>query len=271
VIPAPAILGLAVTLGCAPALRTPKPIGTLGGPPPGAPGRSAAALLADARAALARRPDVAQVRRAESLYVAAAQADPAGVEGLYGAIEAKVWLLDHDRSADRGALARSAVDAGQWCLRRAPASAWCDYGLAQALGMQAQEERSTALDGLKRMVELLRRAATEDPAIDRAGPERVLALVLARAPAWPLGPGDPESAVQAARKAVARAPDFAPNPLALGEALIATGASEEGRAEAERGLALARASHDPDAPEWIKNGEALVERAARPGSSSATP
>lgn len=269
-IPAPAVLGLAVALGCAPALRTPQPIGTLGGAPPGAPGRSAVDLLADARTALGRRPDVAQVRRAESLYVAAAQADPAGVEGLYGAIEAKVWLLDHDRSADRGALARSAVDAGQWCLRRAPASGWCHYGLAQALGMQAREARSTALDGLKQMVEHLRHAATDDPAIDHAGPERVLALVLARAPAWPLGPGDPESAVQAARKAVARAPDFPPNPLALGEALIATGAAEEGRAEAERGLALARASADPDAPEWIRDGKALVERAGRP-AGSATP
>lgn len=262
--PASPVLVLALALGCASALRAPKPVGTLGGPVHVAPGRSAAELLAEARAALARRPDVAEVRKAESLFVAAAQVDPAGVEGLYGAIEAKVWLIDHDRAADRGALARSAVDAGQWCLRRAPSSAWCDYGLAQALGMQAQEERSSALDGLKKMVEHLRRAAAEDPSIDSAGPERVLALVLVRAPAWPLGPGDPETALEEARKAVARAPDFPPNPLALGETLLATGATDEGRAATKRALALAERSAEPDAKEWVKNGKALLERAARP-------
>ncbi len=258
-------LSLSASVACAPALRAPRPVGALG-TPAAAAGRSAPDLIAEARASFARRPDVEQVRRAESLFLAAAEADPGGIEGLYGAIEAKVWLVDHDRAGDRAALASSAVDAGQWCLRRAPASAWCDYGLALALGIQARERHGTAVEGLKRMVEHLRRAAAADARIDDAGPDRVLALVLARAPAWPLGPGDPDGAIEAARRAVRLAPAYPPNLLALAEALLPTDAAADPRAAeardaAERGIALARArTGDPDAPEWIRDGEALLGR-----------
>ena len=69
------------------------------------------------------------------------------------------------------------------------------------------------------MTDLLRRAARADPSIDHAGPHRLLAIVLLRAPSWPLGPGNPEAALPEAQTAVRLAPDFAPNQLALGEAL----------------------------------------------------
>lgn len=258
-----AAIPLLCALACTPALRAPRPIGG-SGPPAAAAGRSAPELLAEARARFARRPDLSEVREAEALFLAAAEADPVDVAALYGAIQAKIWRIDHDhdRSVDRGALASSAVDAGQWCLRRSAASAWCDYGLALALGVQSRERRATALDGLKRMVEHLRRAAAVDPGVDDAGPDRVLALVLSRAPAWPVGPGDPETAVEAARRAERRVPEYPPNPLALAEALLATGAVAEGRAAAERGLALARAAvGDPDAADWVRDGEALISRA----------
>ena len=261
-----AAIALVCALACTPALRTPRPIGT-SGPPAATGARNAPELLAEARARFARRPDLDEVRQAEALFLAAVGADPKDVAALYGAIQAKIWRIDHDRSVDRGALASSAVDAGQWCLRSAPASAWCDYGLALALGVQARERRATAVDGLKRMVEHLRRAAAEDPGVDDAGPDRVLALVLARAPGWPVGPGDPEAAVEAARRAEQRVPEHPPNPIALAEALLATGAVAEARAAAERGLALARGSvGDPDAPEWVRDGEALLSRTreARP-------
>jgi hypothetical protein len=110
------------------------------------------------------------------------------------------------------------------------------------------------------MVAKLRRAEQADPRLDRAGPSRVLALVLAKAPGWPLGPGDPGAAVREARKAVSLFADHAPNQLALAEALLATGAEEEAHAAADRGLALARAratAGDPDAADWIHDGERL--------------
>jgi Flp pilus assembly protein TadD len=118
------------------------------------------------------------------------------------------------------------------------------------------------------MVEHLRRAAQEDPRLDDAGPDRVLALVLVRAPAWPVGPGDPAGAVEAARRAVQVSPDHAPNELALGEALLASGAVEEGREAARRAVALARAAGGPEAAGWAAEGEKLLARSAPAGGAS---
>ena len=97
-------------------------------------------------------------------------------------------------------------------MQAAPASAECDYALALALGVQARERPSTATQGLKAMVELLQKANGLDARLDHGGPARVLALVLVRAPGWPLGPGDPETGLKAARQAVEPLPRLRPQP-----------------------------------------------------------
>ncbi len=183
-------------------------------------------------------------------------------EQLYRGIQARIHRIEHEPGADRAALATAAVEDGQECVARAPGSALCHYGLALALGVQARERRATARDGLRRMVEQLRDAAGREPGLDQAGPDRVLALVLARAPAWPVGPGDPDEAVQAARRAVKLSPDYPPNPLALSEALLAAGKAGEAKDAARRGVELARSSSDPDAAGWVKQGEELLAKAA---------
>jgi hypothetical protein len=73
------------------------------------------------------------------------------------------------------------------------------------------------------MVQNLDAADAADPNYDNAGPSRVKALVLVRAPGWPIGPGDADSGVVAARRAVSLQPDYPPNVLALAEALGKTG------------------------------------------------
>lgn len=256
-----ALLASALACGCAPALRPPAPAEPA---PLARPSQSAAELLAAAGEAFARRPDRAAARRSRDLYLAAAQADPAGTAALVEAIRVAGWLVEHEADPkERLALAESAVEAGQRCLSRAPQSPACEYGLALGVGLQARERSSTALDGLKRMVELLERAASADPGQDRAGPERVLAMVLTRAPGWPLGPGDAEAAVAQARRAVALAPEYPPNHLALSEALSAAGSEDEARAAAEqaRTLALApttAAAPEPDAAEWAAEAQKLI-------------
>lgn len=168
----------------------------------------------------------------------------------------------HEPSADaRLALATKAVEAGQRCVQAAPASAECDYALALALGVQARERPSTATQGLKAMVALLQKANELDARMDHGGPARVLALVLVRAPRWPLGPGDPEAGLEAARRAVELFPDHAPNQLALSETLLAAGDQAGSLAAATRGLALARTAAldgEPDAADWVRDGEALL-------------
>ena len=132
------------------------------------------------------------------------------------------------------------------------------------LGLLARKRSPTAKEGLKLMVAAFRRAAAADPGLDLAGPHRVLALVLLRAPGWPLGPGDPEAALAEARAAAARFPDHPPNQAALAEALLANDRPEEGRAALARARELARARRaagDPDAPDWIREAERLESAA----------
>jgi tetratricopeptide (TPR) repeat protein len=252
-----ALLASAGVAACAPALRPPA------AEPPAreAPALSAPELLAAAGEAFARRPDRAAARRSRDLCLAAARADPAGTAALIEAVRVLGWLVEHEPDGkERLAFAEAAVDAGQRCLERSPQSPACAYSLALGVGLQAREKRGTALDGLRRMVELLERAAAEDPRQDRAGPSRVLAMLLVRAPGWPLGPGDAEAALARAQQAVALAPEYPPNQLALAEALSATGREGEARATAQLALERARvsAAADPDSEEWQAQAQRLI-------------
>jgi hypothetical protein len=234
-------------VACAHALHQPPPIESVAK----TPAADAAGLLAAADAAWARRPRDAEA--AEELYLEAARAG--SVHGFAGAVRAKSFRLGRERDAARkGALAQSAVEVGQLCEQAHPAAAPCDYWLAAALGLLARERHAAAKDALSHMVELLRRAAGGDERIDSGGPHRLLAIVMLRAPGWPVGPGDAEAALPEAQAAVRIAPKYAPNQLALGEALRKNG--KDGRAAYERALSLATASDDPDAPGWAEDARA---------------
>lgn len=247
-IAASGLLLLLVT-SCTSALKEPAPI---------VPAAAPAAMSADdelraAEADFSRRPDREAVARAREGFLAAARADETRVEGLLGAMRASAWLVEHEAdAARREALATEAVQLGQWCQRRASGNAECDYRLALAVGQQARERPATAVDGLKVMVGLLEKTAVAAPGLDGSGPDRVLALVLLRAPGWPAGPGDLEAALGRAQRAAGRDPDFPPNQLVLGEALRANGRPDEAREAYRRALTLAerRMAADPDAAGW---------------------
>lgn len=259
---------LVASAGCAAALKEPPPVSTLhrgAGVDPGA--APAEELLGAGRAAYGHRPDVVAVTRSADLCLAAAQADetgPTGVAGLACAIRSGTWLVEHEKDSKvRTDLAVRAVQAGQWCLRRGPDSAPCKFWLAVALGLQARERPATAEDALRRIVPLLREAGRAEPTLDEAGPARVLAILLLRAPGWPLGPGDAEEGLALARQAAALRPDYPPNQLALAEALARNGEVAAGRKAAENALALARAAAaagEPDAPDWTREAEAKLRR-----------
>lgn len=264
-VPRLARLAPVLALACAPALREPAPLPARPGATPGA---SADDLLRHADAAWARRAEPAQAEAAQRLYLDAAAADESRAEGLLGALRAAAFRIEREPRGDvRERLAAQAVQIGQWCERRAPASAECRYRLAVALGQHARERTSTARDALDRMVKLLRTAIATDPRLDRAGPHRVLALVLVKAPTWPVGPGDPEQALHEAEAAVSLFPDVAENQLALGEALAANERDADARAALERAVTLADrevAAGDPDAPRTLEAARAALRRGGRP-------
>jgi tetratricopeptide (TPR) repeat protein len=261
-------VALAATSACARALHEPPPLTAINPAtrPAAGPGAASSAaapaalagdvdgLLRDGAAAFARRPDAGAVSGSLDLYLRAARADDIRVEGLLGAAAASAWLIEHEADPSRRErLATGAVEICQWCVRRAPERIECTYRLALAIGQQARERSSTALDGLKRMMPLLEQVTARAPTLDAAGGHRVMALVLLRAPGWPTGPGDPDAALEHARKADALVPDDPQNLLALAEAMAATGQPEDARklyARAEATARAAAAAGNPDASEW---------------------
>lgn len=251
---------------CRSALREPPGLKDLSSGAPASTPEQAAELCeqAAARYALRTWDDVAH---AAELWTRAAAGEPERVEPLIEAVRARIWLSEHaEDDAVRVQQIVSAVQTAQWCPRRAPDDPRCDYWLGAALGIQARERRSTALDALPKIVELFHSAVEGDPTIEQGGPDRALALTYLRAPGWPTGPGDADLGLEHARRAVELNPDYPPNQLALGEALAAVEDPEASRAAYETGLARARAmarDQHPEADAWVEEAEQALEK---PGS-----
>lgn len=214
-------------------------------------------LLALAGCAGAQRPEppaAEAARAAGGAEDAAALADQA---------RAAVNRLEREKDGGvRSALAREAVEAGRRCEQVAPSTPGCDYALALALGVHAREHPSTAIQALPGIVKLLRAAAEREPGLDHGGPNRVLAILLVRSPGWPLGPGDVDAGVESARRAVALAPDHAPNHSALAEALRAADDDAGASAAAWRAMELAKqaaAAGEPEASRWLRDAERLLK------------
>src|ERR1700722_3287869 len=191
-----------------------------------------------------------------------AGAEPFSVAALSAAIDADAKRSDHEPDAKiRGELAADAGRDAEACLSREPRAAACLYGQAIALGLEARVLPARAGELLKTMLEPLTRAESADPNYEEAGPARVRALVLIRAPGWPLGPGDPEAGLAAARRAVSLRPLYPPNLLALAGALAKTGDGNGARDYYTRAhdaaLALPAAA---DRDEWLRESEQGLQR-----------
>lgn len=77
------------------------------------------------------------------------------------------------------------------------------------------------------------------PEVDLGGSLRLFGFILLKAPAWPAGPGDLDTALEVLTQAVARYPSHPLNHLMLAEALAEDGRSEEARASLAKGMNLA--------------------------------
>ena len=249
------VVGLALVAACTPAMHEPPPVSALA--PGRGNGRSAGQLEHEADAAWERRAETGEAAAAQGLYLDAAAADAHRVEGLIGAMRAMSYRIESEPNVAKADLARHEVEVGQWCRRRAPSNAECDYRLAIALGQQAREAPSTGMSAIGTMVDLLHVAIAGAPGLENGGPHRVLALVLLRAPSWPAGPGDSEQGLVEARAAVKLFPQEASNLLVLGEALVANGSREAARAAFRDALARASAARDAGDPD----GASLVAQA----------
>jgi tetratricopeptide (TPR) repeat protein len=164
-----------------------------------------------------------------------------------------------DRESDgkaRADLATQSSNMADACLALNDRAAACQYGKALATGMEARAHPTQALGLLTNMLNYLKAADAVDTYYDQGGPSRVRALVLIRAPGWPLGPGDTDAGLKSAQEAVSLAPNYAPNQLALGEALSKNGDANGAYASYQRALELAQAA--PSGPErdgWLHDAQ----------------
>jgi hypothetical protein len=173
---------------------------------------------------------------------------------LIAAVQADTERIDHSQDpAERTRLLATATANAQQCLAAAADNGGCHYAWAQVLGLTARERPVQAVSLLKEMLASLKQAEALDPDFDHAGPARLSAVVLLRAPGWPLGPGDADAAVIAAQRAVERDPGYPPNLITLAQAQAKSEATAKARATYEKArLAI---------PAW--NGESAEPAADR--------
>ena len=187
---------------------------------------------------------------------------PQSVDGLVAAIQSDSARSDTATDGKiRAQLADEATGYADACIAQAPQAAGCLYGRGLALGLEARAHPTSANDALKSMLQALTSADAADPNYDQAGPSRVRALVLLRAPGWPLGPGDPDSGLTAARRAVELKPQYPPNLLALGEALAKTedpAGAHDAYAKARDAAQAWPAGADKD--DWLREAELGLQK-----------
>lgn len=188
---------------------------------------------------------------------AAAPPTHASSEELAAAIAADASKSDHESDAQlRADLAASATRDADACIAQAPQEVACLFGRGIALGLEARAHPTRASATLNDMLSTLAQAESVDATYADAGPARVQALVWIRAPGWPLGPGDPERGLAAAKRAAALRPQYPPNWLALAEAQSKTGATADARASYLRAREVAGALPDTaDRADWLKQVE----------------
>jgi hypothetical protein len=184
------------------------------------------------------------------------------VEQLAAAVAADARRSDTESDSKiRDQLAADAIQSAQACLEREPQAAACLYYAGVALGLKARAHPLQANEALKSMLDKLNSAEVADPVYENAGPARVKALVLIKAPAWPLGPGDPDAGLAAARRSVALRPSYPPNVLALAEAMAKTGDSH-GASDAYRGARDLIQSLPPsqDRDDWLHQADQALSK-----------
>jgi hypothetical protein len=188
---------------------------------------------------------------------AATSVDSRSIEERAAAIKAAAQRTDHESdSKARAELASEASTNADACLSLDPGAAACQYGKAVATGLEARAHPARAVGLLGSMLQSLGNAEATDPNYDKAGPARVRALVLIRAPSWPLGPGDTDAGLVAARRAVALQPDYPPNVLALAEALSKNGDEKGARENYAHARDLAQSSSPgPERDDWLHDAD----------------
>jgi hypothetical protein len=187
---------------------------------------------------------------------------PSSVAGLAAAIQANADRSEHEQDGSKRAqLADEALSYADACMAKDPHAAGCLYGRGLALGLQARSNPTHFNALLKSMLESLQGADAADPTYDNAGPARVRAQVLLNAPGWPVGPGDADAGLAAARRAVELRPQYPPNLLTLAQAQAKNDDAKGARETYSRALEVAQGLPPGDSRDgWIRQADQGLQR-----------
>ncbi len=153
----------------------------------------------------------------------------------------------------RAQLAVEGIDAARAALRLNEKCAPAHYYLAMNLGQLARTQLLGALKLVGEMEHHFAIAASLDPLIDHAGPDRNLGTLYREAPGWPASIGSRSKARTHLKKAIDPAPGFPGNQLALLEAHLdwkEARAAEKLAHQIEQSLTLARQEFAGEEWEW---------------------
>jgi hypothetical protein len=153
----------------------------------------------------------------------------------------------------RAQLAVEGIDAARSSLRLNEECAPAHYYLAMNLGQLARTRLLGALKLVGEMEKHFALAASLDPLIDHAGPDRNLGTLYREAPGWPASVGSRSKARTHLKKAIEHAPGFPGNQLAMLEAHLdwnETRAAEKLAQQIEQSLTDARQEFAGEEWEW---------------------
>jgi hypothetical protein len=228
------ILALYLAVPGPPAPRAPRPAALL---------QDAAAAKGDPDALYAGREDLAQARRAESIWETRLRADAADFESAWKLARARYWLGKRAAEAERKRTLEAGVAAARQAAAMRPGRPEGHFWMADNMGALAESfglrqglrYRGAIRDALVRVLAI-------DPAFQHGSGDRALGRWYFKVPA--LFGGSRRKAEEHLRRSLTYNPQSTASRFFLAELLLDAGRREEGRAELERVLDA------PLDPEW---------------------
>ncbi|MDT8367780.1 MAG: tetratricopeptide repeat protein [Longimicrobiales bacterium] len=181
-----------------------------------------------------------------------------------------VWLANHLDGGEEAAYADSAILFANTAIRADSTRAAPYYWRSIASGIVARHNQlSLGRDAMHRIRADATRAIEIDPAIEHAGPHRVLGALYLRAPGPPSGLGSVARAVRELEAAIRLAPDYPENRLLLAEAYLRQERLEEARELLRPILAGEIEEGDVhEVQEWMERARELEREIRRAGQGT---
>jgi tetratricopeptide (TPR) repeat protein len=164
---------------------------------------------------------LARAQKAYSLARSNYLASPAETQTAAALARACFELSELSKETERkAALAEEGIGAARFLLQRDPNNGEGVFFLALNLGELARTKSIGALPLLRQMEKALLQAATINPHLEHAGPDRSLGLLYLETPGWPVSIGSKRKAREHLEQAVKLEPDYPDNHLSLLEAFV---------------------------------------------------